>query len=538
MSKDKDTLMPETEKKKKSFNTKKLKYGTTATAITIIFIAFVVFVNLIAGVLTDRGGLKLDLTEEQYYDISQETIDYLSNIKTDVEIVVTTKETSLNSQIGKMVTETLNKFKQSSDHISVEYYDMASNPDVISRFSQNYNGQIEENNIIIEANDKVKVIDIMYGLFNIQSSYYDSTIPGYKGEQELLSAIMSVTDANPKKAAFISKYNGSAIYHSINQMSISGLATLMDKNGYQITEVDIMTEELSPDDYDIVVLPAPVNDFTESCIKKLEDFLYNNGNLDKDMLYIADSFQFATPNLDDFLEVWGVDLGDATVYEESSKSQYVVITRGDLTAPIAQLADESYSEDLSNTKLPIVVPVSKPVNLLFDTNVDRTTKALLTTTDTGILYPLEVQTAEEVKAKAEAATGNDKAEEETEPATEFDPETAERAKYNLMTLTTKSNTDENNTVHENNVMVIGGASILDQNLISSNTFNNAEYVINAVNKMCGKENGVIIAQKNFSDKTINIKSPQIKAISRVVIFIIPLIVVAAGIVVYIRRRNR
>lgn len=56
--------------------------------------------------------------------------------------------------------------------------------------------------------------------------------------------------------------------------------------------------------------------------------------------------------------------------------------------------------------------------------------------------------------------------------------------------------------------------------------------------MCGKENGIIIAEKDLSVQTIDITSSQIKAISRVVIFVIPLIVVAAGIVVFIRRRNR
>mgnify|MGYP001037077114 CR=1 FL=1 len=63
-------------KKKKSFNKKKLKYGSVATIITVIFIAVIVFINLIAGILTERKGLKLDLTPEKYYDISQQTIDY------------------------------------------------------------------------------------------------------------------------------------------------------------------------------------------------------------------------------------------------------------------------------------------------------------------------------------------------------------------------------------------------------------------------------------------------------------------------------
>ena len=43
-------------------------------------------------------------------------------------------------------------------------------------------------------------------------------------------------------------------------------------------------------------------------------------------------------------------------------------------------------------------------------------------------------------------------------------------------------------------MVIGGATILDQVLLYSSSYNNAEYIINSVNKMCGMENGIIIAE--------------------------------------------
>lgn len=313
----------------------------------------------------------------------------------------------------------------------------------------------------------------------------------------------------------------------------------MDKNGYEITEIDIMSDELLPEDYDITVLPAPINDLTEDCITKLDDFLYNGGDLDRDLIYIADVLQYSTPNIDDFLEVWGIEIGGSIVYESSNdKSQYVKTMKGQLSAPIAVIADETYSEGLSNTNLPIIAPLSRPINLLFDANVDRTTSALLTTSDTAFLYPLEMKTAEEAKAKADTSENEKATEAETEETTEFDPDSAEKSKQNVMAVATKTNMDSENKAHVNNVMVIGGATILDQVLSYSSSYNNAEYVINSVNKMCGKESGVIIAEKDLSVKTIDITNSQIRAISRVVIFVIPLIVVAAGIVVFIRRRNR
>lgn len=541
----------DTAKEKKPFNKKKLKYGSVAVVITVVFIAVVVFVNLIAEILTDKKNLKLDLTAQKYYEVSQDTIDYIKDIKKDVVIdVMYQKENFEKSSYMKMVLETLNKYQQNSDHIEVEFHDIVSEPDVINKYSDVYSGTIQQGSIVVACGDRVKVISSIDDLFTIDtSSYYQtgsSTITGYKGEQELTSAVMSVTDANPKKAAFITGYNGSSIYHSYNSNAVNSLYNLMNKNGYEISQIDILNDDLSPDDYDIVVLPAPVNDLTTDCISKLDDFLYNGGKLDRNMIYIADIFQYKTPNIDDFLEIWGIEVGDSVVYESNAdKNQKVTISTGSAEAPIVSSVDDDFTSELSNTKLPIVAPVSRNINLLFDANVDRTTDSLLQTSDTAYLYPLNMKSVDEAKAEAaeqeqaasDAENSTEATEEETEATTKFDTETAEKATQNVMALAKKTNT-ENNETHTNNLLVIGGMSLVDPNLTSSATYNNAEFIVNAINQICGKENGIIIAEKSLTQTTIDITAAQITTIRRIIEYVIPLIVIAAGIFVYVWRKNR
>ncbi len=541
----------DTAKEKKPFNKKKLKYGSVAVVITVVFIAVVVFVNLIAEILTDKKNLKLDLTAQKYYEVSQDTIDYIKDVKKDVVIdVMYQKENFEKSSYMKMVLETLNKYQQNSDHIEVEFHDIVSEPDVINKYSDVYSGTIQQGSIVVACGDRVKVISSIDDLFTIDtSSYYQtgsSTITGYKGEQELTSAVMSVTDANPKKAAFITGYNGSSIYHSYNSNAVNSLYNLMNKNGYEISQIDILNDDLSPDDYDIVVLPAPVNDLTTDCISKLDDFLYNGGKLDRNMIYIADIFQYKTPNIDDFLEIWGIEVGDSVVYESNAdKNQKVTISTGSAEAPIVSSVDDDFTSELSNTKLPIVAPVSRNINLLFDANVDRTTDSLLQTSDTAYLYPLNMKSVDEAKAEAaeqeqaasDAENSTEATEEETEATTKFDTETAEKATQNVMALAKKTNT-ENNETHTNNLLVIGGISLVDPNLTSSATYNNAEFIVNAINQICGKENGIIIAEKSLTQTTIDITAAQITTIRRIIEYVIPLIVIAAGIFVYVWRKNR
>ena len=515
--------MSKVKNEKQPFNKKKLKYGVVAAAITVFVIAIVVFINLIAGVLTERMGLKLDLTAESKYEISQDTIDYIKGIDKDVEIAVMRDQTELsNGSMGKIAVESLAKYQQNSEYITVNYYDIEKNPDIVNKFAKNYNGEIKEGSILVSCGDRVKATTVT-DLFIIDTStYYQTgsvTFSGYKGESIITSAIMSVTDANPVNIGILSYYNGQAIYHSDLNYTVQAMIQLLDKNGYGYEEIDIISDEISPEKYNMIILPAPATDLTANVIEKLENYLYNDGNLDTDMVYIADVSQRQTPNIDSFLEVWGVTVGGNVVYESSEENmQQVNISRSSypVAAPIATIVDETYSQGLSNTKLPVVMPASRNIELLFEANVDRATSAILNTADTTYLYPLH----------------------DTESAENFDAETVEKSSQTVMALATKVSMDSSNLEHKNNLLVIGDASFLDYYIVNTPNYNNAEFFINTLNQICGKENHLVIAEKNFEASTISITSSQVSAMQKVVVIVIPLIVAVCGIVVFIRRRNR
>lgn len=103
-----------------------------------------------------------------------------------------------------MVLETLNKLVQYPDHITYNFYDTTKNPDAVNKYAANYNGTISMDNIVIASGDRVKVLSVTQELFayTTNSYYGTSALSGYKGEQELLSAIMSSYGRDPKTAAY------------------------------------------------------------------------------------------------------------------------------------------------------------------------------------------------------------------------------------------------------------------------------------------------------------------------------------------------
>ena len=109
----------------------------------------------------------------------------------------------------------------------------------------------------------------------------------------------------------------------------------------------MVTDTISPDDYDLLVLPAPVNDLTVDAIDKLETFLHNDGNLGKRLLYIADFTQGNTPNLDAFLKDWNITVDNSYVIDDNSSTQQAVtlLVAGNqrMYAPIVNQTSSDYS---------------------------------------------------------------------------------------------------------------------------------------------------------------------------------------------------
>lgn len=518
-------LTPEQEREralKRVKRRKKFKYGALATALTVLFVAAVVVVNIIAGVLNDRYQWNIDLTSSGLYEIDEQTISYLNLLNTDIELVVMADEALFTENaMLKVVDETLNRFKaESNGHISLKYVDMTKDPDAVREYSQHYNGEIVDGDIVVAAGDLVRVV-AFEDVINVEQSvdyttYSQITNYTFVGEQSLLAAIMGVTDLNPIHVALLGKLGDANIYHGYESYNYQSITALLEKNNYLCTDVDISAESLDPAKYDMAVLVAPQNDLTQAQIDKLSAFLYNEGNYERKLLYFASSFQNETPNLDAFLETWGISVGDAVVYEGNDSAAHQVRTALSVlrSIPALSLTESEYAAKLANKNLPIVAPICRPLELLYESNSGRTTEALLVTSDTAYLQPLTT----------------------TEEGETVDASNAETGSFIVAALGHQHNAVGAETF--TSTVAVFGSWMLDVNVTEERSYNNADYFVTVVNTMCGKENVVTIAEKSLDTTTIAITAAQVKTTRNIVVFCIPLLVAIIGFVVYLRRRNK
>lgn len=548
----------EEKRQKKMQVRKKLKYGGIATAVTVIFVAVVVLLNVVVAQVCKRNpDAVLDLTTANLYEISDDTVDYIKNLDQDVEIAISSEESTFQSdKYYKMISETISKYQGYSDHISVTYFDTTKDPDILSKYQDLYAGDISSNQIIVTSGDRIKVYSLT-DMFEIdqdkyQSYYYgyaslSDCITGFKGEQTLTTAIMNVTDSNPKSVAVITKSNGNYIFSATqaNAYAVTAMENLLNDNGYDVKELDMVNDTLDAETYDIVVLPAPANDLTMDAIKKLQDFLQNDGNLGKQLIYVADYTQSVTPNLDAFLKDWNLQVDSSYVREDdNNRNQTVQIVASagkGLIAPIVSLGDsENYGGNLANSSLPIVAPLARPIQKL-PSNNGRVVYNLLQSSDTSYAYPLTQQASSGEDTTESASEESQEATEATTTegaaTTSFDTDSAVRGANTVMALS-QSQQSTGSELIESDVIVLGSMAMMDYYLTQDSSYNNAEYFVGVLNSVCGKEDSIVIASKDMAATSISATQTQLVTLRTIVVFLIPLAVAAAGIVVFLRRRNR
>ena len=493
-------------------NTKKLKYGTVATVITVIVIVLVVLLNVIVSAFGDRYDLKFDLTPNKNFEISQETVDYLAKLNENVEICTTVDELFFETNENiyyRQAYEVLKKYARNSSKIEVNFVDMTVNPTYVEKYKQYYNGSINDYSIVVFNKDsnRIRVISVN-DLFNTEIDYYYYTqnIVSSKAEQVLTSALMYVTDPDPKTAVYLNVISPSS--------SGENIADMLETNGFDIVYVDPLTEEI-PMDADLMVINAPLNDFSEELIQKLYDFMENGGNYGKNMIYLENVSQQETPNIDAFIKEWGIGIGDGLIAENNAQNRVSASSPYNIRTYIESndFSGGIPSETITN---PVAVPNSRPLEVLFDHFGNIDAMSLLNTSETAF-----VMTNEMMEHIAETGEMPDITEQST----------------SVMALARKYAFVDNVQTYSN-LLVLGSDYILDSSLTSMTYYNNGDYFISIVNSISGKENGIYIVAKDLSSPTYETNMAQANALRIIFMFILPALVAASGIIVWLRRRHK
>ena len=488
--------------KKPTFAKKKnFKYGTVATAITIGFVALVVVINIIATLLLQKFPLSIDLTSSGKYEISQESIDYVQQLDRGVTIYVLADEADFNdpaSEYVYQVGQLLRRYSQYSDKITVEYVDVENNPGFAAGYQ---NESLSGGDLIVQS-------DLRYQKFNWQDMFdltYDSsgqyiTEIASKAEQTLTSAVLYVTDDDPAQVAFVSGHD---------EVALSSLQELFTKNGYEVSDVNTLVAEIDPDTQ-VLVIAGAQRDFTELEIDKLDAFLTNGGSYGKQLYYIANPSQPDMPNLETFLEEWGIRFMDGAAVETDTNKMYY-------SAFFSMQDTDHLNNDFlgrtENLTAPVMMPNTRPIEALYEAQYNFTLNVITQTYSSAVLYP-------------------------TGASSDWEPSGETKQIFNTIVATQKA-TDAGGIEEdrERSTVVAFGSTDMFASSFMSTTFGNAQLTIDLTNQLTGKQEGITVVPVDMTAATLEINATQAIVLGIVFVAVLPLAVLICGLVVFLRRRN-
>ncbi|MDD4414399.1 MAG: GldG family protein, partial [Oscillospiraceae bacterium] len=324
---DEDISEEEEKPKKKRVrgDTRKLRYGGMATALTAVVVAAVVLVNIVVGILNDRFPITFDLTKDKLYTLSDDSRDVAKSIKKDTKIIVFAQESVFSSPSGdeytnivlKQFSEVIKQYDSlSGGKVKIEFVDLISNPTLKTRYSKY---EATTGDILFVCGERWQKSNVtnLY-TYDQQQSMYTGEVVGFASEVEsvLSSNLLMVTsDFTP----LVTVLTG----HDEADEALSGIESVLKSNNYEIEYLDITTAAKFNEKSTLALIAAPKTDYSADEIDKISNWLRNDGKYNRHLAVVV-NFEASCPNLYEFLDVnYGLRVTDRLIFETDDSRMYI-----------------------------------------------------------------------------------------------------------------------------------------------------------------------------------------------------------------------
>lgn len=470
---------------KASFTSKKFKGGAYATVISAIVIVIVLVVNIIVSEL----GLKLDVSGEGMYTLTDVTKDYAAQIKDDLTIyymVQTGKEDST-------YTEIIDKYPSLSKHIKVEYKD----PVLYPNFSAQYvDDEVTDNSVIVvnNSNGRAKFINSSDMLVTeIDYNTYQSYVTGIDVEGQITSAIQYVTTEDLPVMYMVEGHGETAISNT--------LASSLTKINVTTKSLSTLTENTIPEDCSILLMNAPQNDFSSEETAMIKSYLEAGGAA----MIFANYGDYGLSNFNSILAYYGVSLVEGVVLE-GNQSYYMGQYINNL---VPTIESHDITSSLKSKNTAVVVPSASGIQILDTARSTITANPLLTTSDTA--YSKTDVQSDTVEKEAADIEGP----------------------FSLGVALTETYGDT-----QTKLVVYGSSLLIDESMLTYSSIGNLDLFLNSVNYLSDQKDTLAVRTRSVEQQYVTMNAAQVNFLAALVVIIIPALILGFGGFICIRRRRK
>ena len=291
------------QKIKQLFRSSRSKNGSYSVGMTVLVIAIIVILNLLAGQIPEKYR-NLDVSSTKIYEISKTSQKLLKNLEHKVQFTVLADQAKMDERIVTF----LSKYAGLSSKLSVEWIDPVLHPSALQEY------EASENSIVVSCEDtqKKEIVSFQDIIVMDMASYYytgSASEVSFDGEGQLSSAVHAVTSEEVNKIYQTSGHGEMTLSSTIQE--------LLEKGNYTVEGVNTVMKPEIPKDCELLLIHAPSSDLTEDEKNAIEEYLKNGGDV---MLLLGDTNSTELPNLASLLKTYGMEGVDG--YIADTKRSY------------------------------------------------------------------------------------------------------------------------------------------------------------------------------------------------------------------------
>jgi ABC-type uncharacterized transport system involved in gliding motility auxiliary subunit len=466
------------------------KYGTMSIVSIIVFLGILVAVNY----LGTRQSKRWDLTANQVYSLSDQTIKILKDLKEPVQVTVF--ERNDRQDVHK---DRLQEYEYQTTQLKTTYVDPDREPTLASTA-------------------KIETLPTILFDYKGRTERVTST-----NEQDLTNALIKVITGAARKVYF-TQGHGEKDPASTDRAGLSTSVEQMKQDNFTVEPLVLIQQKSIPADATVVVIAGPTTDFFPPEIEALNAYAAKGGKV---MVMLDPLLKGpAQPLLLQFLADWGIRAGTDVVLDASGMGQMLGT---DASVPVAaQYPPHPISEGFRViTAYPMarsMTPIEGGSNAhiaqpLVNTSAQSWSEADLGSLSTG---------------KAEVAFNGDKGDKQgpitlaaavSAPATVTPPPPSGNA-------TPPSPDSERKP--ETRIVAVGDSDFASNMAVGIS--GNRDFFMNSMNWLSQQENLIAVRPRQPEDRRLTLTADQQNRIMILTLFIIPGLVFASGIYTWWKRR--
>ena len=267
------------------FVSRQLRYGANVALSIVGVIGIAVFVNVI---VTQRFDKRVDLTELRLHSLSEQTKQILKTLDKKVDVIAFFSDNT--SGLAVHAKDRLALYQRESKFINVSFKNPYIETALLQKYDLKYDGTI-----VFDSKDRVEKVTVV-------------------DEQKFTSALLKIIQNRSKKVYFLTGHGEHGVDDTTNNR-YRQVRTELEKQNYTVLSHSFLKEPEIPKDCDVLVIAGPKKPIMFQEIAMIQKYLEKNGKLLLLLDPTLNSAKDVNDGLVQLMKKWGVKVGNDLIFD-------------------------------------------------------------------------------------------------------------------------------------------------------------------------------------------------------------------------------